>query len=75
MKVKTMIQILKILTNTSIITAKELSKQFGVSERQIYRYINELTCAGIPINTTRGRYHSGISLDKQYKLRNYNYVI
>jgi len=46
---------------TATIPAKELAMQFGVSTRTIYRDIDALSLAGIPIYTEKGK-HGGISL-------------
>jgi len=43
------------------VSAKELAEQFGVSTRTIYRDIDTLSLAGIPIYTEQGR-NGGISL-------------
>lgn len=48
-------------------TAKELADIFEVSERTIYRDIDKLTTAGIPIYTTKGK-HGGISILPDYVL-------
>ncbi len=48
-------------------TAKELADIFEVSERTIYRDIDKLTIAGIPIYTNQGK-HGGISILPDYVL-------
>ena len=48
-------------------TAKELAERFGVSTRTIYRDVDVLSLAGIPIYTEKGR-HGGISLLPDYVL-------
>ena len=47
-------QVYKILNNVPIITAKQLSNMLGCSVRQIMRYIDELSIAGVPICSARG---------------------
>ena len=66
--------IIKALTNSSLITAEELSRECDVSTRTIYRYVDELTICGLPINTRAGN-KGGIYLDEEYKKRNYNYTV
>lgn len=72
--IKTALSLIKILTNSSTVTAKQLSKECGISQRSVYRYIDELTVCGIPVNTSRG-HKGGISMDEDYKKRNYNYSV
>lgn len=74
MKVQAILQLMKLLTNNATVTAKDCASECGISERSVYRYVDELTCAGIPIDMKRGN-RGGISLDKDYKQRNYNYFI
>jgi len=50
-----------ILLDKKTITAKELSYHFEVSQRTIYRDIDTLSAAGIPIYTNKGK-GGGISL-------------
>lgn len=38
------------------ISGSSLAREFGVSNRTIYRYVEELITCGIPINITSGRY-------------------
>lgn len=54
-------QIVYLLMEKQQMTAKELADIFEVSERTIYRDIDKLTIAGIPIYTTQGK-HGGISI-------------
>ena len=54
-------EILYILLNKERITAKELASHFEVSTRTIYRDIDTIGLAGIPIYTEKGR-GGGISL-------------
>ena len=68
------LNIIKALTNSSLITAEELARQCEVSTRTIYRYIDEVTVCGLPINTRAGN-KGGIYLDEEYKKRNYNYIV
>ena len=54
-------QIVYLLLEKPQMTAKELADIFEVSERTIYRDIDKLTIAGIPIYTNQGK-HGGISI-------------
>jgi predicted DNA-binding transcriptional regulator YafY len=50
-----------------MITAKELAEHFGVSQRTIYRDIDLLSLAGIPVYTEKGK-NGGISLLPEFVL-------
>ena len=54
-------QIIYLLMEKQQITAKELAQRFEVSERTIYRDLDKLTLAGIPVYTNRGK-NGGISV-------------
>lgn len=58
-------EILYILLQKRCITAKELAERFEVSVRTIYRDIDALSLAGVPVYTTKGR-HGGICLLDNY---------
>ena len=60
-------QIVYLLMEKPQMTAKELADIFEVSERTIYRDIDKLTLAGIPIYTNQGK-HGGISILADYVL-------
>ena len=60
-------QIVYILMEKTQITARELADIFEVSERTIYRDVEKLTIAGIPIYTNRGK-SGGISILPDYVL-------
>ena len=53
--------IVYILLNKGTITAADLARRFEVSERTIYRDIEQLSLAGIPVYAKKGR-NGGISL-------------
>lgn len=61
MQVNRLFEIIYILLDKKIITAGELAMHFGVSSRTIYRDIDTLSLAGIPIYTEKGK-GGGISL-------------
>lgn len=60
-------EILYYLMRVKKTTAKELSEHFEVSVRTIYRDLDRLLVAGIPIETTQGA-NGGISIDEHYVL-------
>ncbi|WHY58561.1 helix-turn-helix transcriptional regulator [Peribacillus simplex] len=60
-------EIVYILLNKKNITAKELAERFEVSTRTIYRDIDALSAAGIPIYSSQGR-GGGISLIDEFVL-------
>ena len=61
MQINRLFEIVYILLNKKTITAKELSERFEVSARTIYRDIDTLSAAGIPIFMSKGK-GGGISL-------------
>lgn len=64
---KRLFEIIYILLDKENITAKELAEHFEVSQRTIYRDIEDLSKAGIPIYMTKGK-GGGISLLKSFVL-------
>lgn len=60
-------QIVYMLLEKPQMTAKELADTLEVSERTIYRDVDKLTMAGIPIYTNQGK-HGGISILPNYVL-------
>ena len=69
MQINRLFEILYILINKKHITAKELSLHFEVSVRTIYRDIDILCSAGIPVYTSQGS-GGGIFIEKSYILNN-----
>lgn len=67
MKYQVMMGILFTLLKNRRATAQELAAQFDISPRSVYRYIEEMTVAGIPIDVARGQY-GGIYISDAYKL-------
>jgi len=61
MQVSRLFEIIYILLQKHRVTAKELSKRFEVSTRTIYRDIDTISMAGIPVYTEKGK-GGGISL-------------
>jgi len=60
-QVNRLFEIIYILLDRKMITARELAERFGVSQRTIYRDIDSLSLAGIPVFTEKGK-GGGISL-------------
>ena len=67
MKFERMLAIVMLLLQRKKITGKELAEMFEVSIRTIYRDIEAINAAGIPIVTTSG-IGGGISIIEQYKI-------
>jgi len=61
MQASRLFEIVYILLNKKSITARELAERFGISSRTIYRDLDTLSLAGIPIYTEKGK-GGGISL-------------
>jgi len=61
MQTTRLFEIIYLLLNKKQMTAKELAERFGVSTRTIYRDVDVLSLAGIPIYTEKGK-NGGISL-------------
>lgn len=56
-----------ILMNRQNVTAAELAERFEVSVRTVYRDVETLSMAGIPVYTRKGK-NGGISLTEQFVL-------
>ncbi len=67
MQVNRMLEIVYILLNKKTVTAKKLAERFDVSPRTIYRDIDALSLAGIPVYTEKGK-GGGISLLPEFVL-------
>ncbi len=67
MKIDRMLTIIVILLNRSRISAKELAEKFGVSVRTVYRDIEAINMAGIPIISYPGN-NGGFGIMENYKL-------
>ncbi len=67
MQINRLFEIVYILLDKKLITAKELAERFEVSIRTIYRDIDVLSDAGIPIYMSKGK-GGGISLLDNYVL-------
>lgn len=67
MKLERMLSIVIYLLNHEKVTAQELAEKFEVSVRTIYRDIDAISQAGIPITTFQGS-NGGIGIVEGYKL-------
>lgn len=67
MKINRLLEITIILLNGKNVTAKQLAGRFCVSTRTIYRDIDVLSSAGIPVYTNKGK-GGGIALLENYTI-------
>jgi len=67
LKINRLLEIMTILLNRQSVTAKELAGRFAVSTRTIYRDVEVLSSAGVPVYTNKGN-RGGISLLEDYTL-------
>ncbi len=67
MQINRLFEMVYILLNKKNVTAKELAEHFEVSIRTVYRDIETLTFAGIPVYSSRGK-NGGIRLLESYVL-------
>ena len=54
-------------------TAKDLAEEFEISTKTVYRYIDALCGAGVPIISTMGRY-GGFEIAKYYRLHEFYFT-
>ena len=66
-QINRLLEIVYVLLEKKLVTAKELSGQFGVSQRTIYRDIDSLSLAGIPVYCEKGK-GGGIKLLPEFVL-------
>ncbi|AVD36181.1 helix-turn-helix transcriptional regulator [Clostridioides difficile] len=67
MKINRLTEIIVILLNKKLVTAKELADRFEVSTRTIYRDIETLSMSGVPVYMMKGK-GGGISLIEEYSI-------
>ncbi len=67
MKIDRLVSIIMILLDKERISAKELSDMFEVSPRTIYRDVDAINMAGIPVRSTPG-VGGGFEIMKKYKI-------
>lgn len=61
MQINRLFEIVYILLEKEKVTARELAERFEVSTRTVYRDIEALSCAGIPVYMSKGK-GGGVSL-------------
>ena len=72
MRIDRMLSIVVVLLNRRKISAKELAERFEVSLRTVYRDIEAINMAGIPIISNQGA-NGGYEIPDHYKLnKQYN---
>lgn len=67
MKFQITLNILMQLLAKRRVTAKQIADRYEISRRSVYRYVEELTVAGVPVDCERGRY-GGFRLADTYRL-------
>lgn len=67
MQIERLLETILILIENKKMTAKKLSELFNVSTRTVYRDIDTLTLAGIPVYYIKGR-NGGIYIDEDYSI-------
>ncbi len=67
MKYTMLLRILFLLLARKKISAKYIADRYEISVRTVYRYIDELSLAGVPIYNERGR-NGGYAISDTYKL-------
>ncbi len=67
MKYQIMTDILMLLLSRRKLSANEIASRHDISQRSVYRYVNELNLCGIPIEVQRGRY-GGIWIADTFRL-------
>lgn len=67
MKYQIMINIMMSLLTKRKLSAQDIANRYEISQRSVYRYVNELSLCGVPVDVTRGRY-GGISIADTFRL-------
>ncbi|MBU1566048.1 MAG: YafY family transcriptional regulator [Proteobacteria bacterium] len=67
MKIERLLAIIVLLLNRRRVTARELAERFEVSVRTIYRDVETLNGAGVPVISTQG-HEGGLTIPDNYKL-------
>lgn len=68
MKFQILIELIFMLLNKKIVTVNEIASRFEISRSTVFRYVDELTLASIPIAVKHGR-NGGFYVPEDYKLR------
>ena len=67
MQMDQLFEFVYILIEKKQVTAKEMSERFGVSTRTVYRWMEALSAAGVPVYAIKGR-GGGIAISENYAL-------
>lgn len=67
MQTELLFELTYIILERQSVTASEMAEHFGVSQRTIYRWVDALDLAGVPVVTTKGK-GGGIRLAEKYTL-------
>ncbi len=67
MQIDQLFEFVYILIDKKQVTAKEISKHFGISVRTVYRWMEALSVSGIPVYAMKGR-GGGIAISESYAL-------
>lgn len=67
MQTENLFELTYILLDKKSVTAKEMAAHFGVSPRTIYRWVDALNLAGVPVYTSKGK-GGGIFISEKYAL-------
>ena len=67
MKYQIMVKMLLMLLARRKVTAGEIASRYEISVRTVYRYMEELAVAGVPVDVIRGRY-GGITIADTFRL-------
>lgn len=67
-KISHMLQVIIALQYNQLVTASKLSKVLDVDKKTIYRYIDSLNKANIPVHTKKGRY-GGFYIDENFYMK------
>ncbi|MFD0896687.1 helix-turn-helix transcriptional regulator [Loigolactobacillus binensis] len=67
MRIERLINLVLVLLRRDLVAARELAALFAVTERTVYRDVETLSLAGLPIYTLQGR-NGGIGLLPNYKM-------
>lgn len=67
-KIANLLDIMMILQYKELTTASELSEMLNVDKKTVYRYIDSLSKANVPVHTRKGRY-GGFYIDKDFYIK------
>ncbi|MVO99949.1 WYL domain-containing protein [Paenibacillus lutrae] len=67
MKLERLISMIYMLLNNEVLSASALAEKYGVSQRTIYRDIDAICAAGIPVVSYQG-VHGGYGIMEEYKM-------